>query len=606
MAFFKLAELFVELSAKGLDVVRGAVNSLRGDLSGVDAAAQEASAELQAMAKDATGELQGLLKTANSLSMAASGLGKFADFRLGGKAMEDSKALRSEISKTITAMEGQRIAALAADESSRRAIDALTNKHLDVQGKIAKAKADMQALLQSPALAARVQGPVSNQARINAMNPDELKQFDALKAKVFDANGAIKATENELGKLHELFEKGGNLGILEDAQKQLKGVRDAIPRSLGDRFTAMASKAKEAFDGMVKGAQEFGKHAQRAFTVASVGVLGWVTAGLRGTTMGEALTQRMSLLSREIASVFLPMIRQVVDWVGQAFSWFRSLNSEQAESIRRWTVATLVGLGVAAIFPKIIAGIMGTIVALGQLALAIAGVETETGIGVLLPILGAIATAVAGVTAGIMASTVDFEHLKQIAEPILAKLAKLWDEIMEAVQPVIDSLGGEVDGLLSEIGGALEEIIGFVTENKEALTAMFDVAADGLRVMIHMTEGWLRLIGKILDAIRDIGAWFSGLPDWLKLIISPLGFMASNRTPPTRTPRPDHPGGDREHLSPAGGQRESIGEAFMRVQQTSLRTGIDYPRRIAENTAETNRHLARMGSAPAPAPAIGR
>lgn len=78
------------------------------------------------------------------------------------------------------------------------------------------------------------------------------------------------------------------------------------------------------------------------FALASASLLGFVRAGLQGTQQGEALGFRWTLLSREIAAIFLPVLTQVVKYLDQAIRYFQSLTREQQDNARKWI---LVGLG---------------------------------------------------------------------------------------------------------------------------------------------------------------------------------------------------------------------------------------------------------------------
>lgn len=108
-------------------------------------------------------------------------------------------------------------------------------------------------------------------------------------------------------------------------------------------LVAEKGKAVAVMERLQKSYQGFHVWAGRAFTVATVGLMGFIRAGLQGTAEGEVLSLRMQELSREIASVFLPTIHKVIDGIHKAVQWFRSLSVEQQDSVQKWT---LIGLGV--------------------------------------------------------------------------------------------------------------------------------------------------------------------------------------------------------------------------------------------------------------------
>lgn len=70
------------------------------------------------------------------------------------------------------------------------------------------------------------------------------------------------------------------------------------------------------------------------FAVLSGATMGWVTAGMSGTVEAYQLQQSFSYLSREIAGVFAPTIRDVVDGIRSLTRWFRGMSGEQQTTIR--------------------------------------------------------------------------------------------------------------------------------------------------------------------------------------------------------------------------------------------------------------------------------
>ena len=76
------------------------------------------------------------------------------------------------------------------------------------------------------------------------------------------------------------------------------------------------------------------------FAVLSGATMGWVTAGMSGTVEAYQLQQSFSYLSREIAGVFAPTIRDVVDGIRSLTRWFRSMSGEQQATIRNVVLFT--------------------------------------------------------------------------------------------------------------------------------------------------------------------------------------------------------------------------------------------------------------------------
>jgi hypothetical protein len=86
-----------------------------------------------------------------------------------------------------------------------------------------------------------------------------------------------------------------------------------------------------------------------AFLMLKNSVMGWVTAGLQGTAEGYQLNYQFQQLSRQIAAVFLPVIRTAIQTIREAVDWFRGLTREQQDSFRNWTliVGGVLGAGYA-------------------------------------------------------------------------------------------------------------------------------------------------------------------------------------------------------------------------------------------------------------------
>src|ERR1051325_9441152 len=115
--------------------------------------------------------------------------------------------------------------------------------------------------------------------------------------------------------------------------------------------------------------EELSKSAARGFAVMTVGITGFVTAGLSGTALGERLTFQLSMLSREIANVFLPVIESISNGLQRLIDWFRSLTGEQQNSIAYWSVFGITVLGIVGTIGKVIAIVRELKTALAGLAI---------------------------------------------------------------------------------------------------------------------------------------------------------------------------------------------------------------------------------------------
>lgn len=91
-----------------------------------------------------------------------------------------------------------------------------------------------------------------------------------------------------------------------------------------------------------------------AYGLASGALLGYIRAGLSGTTTGEHLSFQFTELNRQIAALFLPAIEKAIQKLTQLTQWFRNLSGATQQSIGRWLGVGTAMLGVLTIGPKLI------------------------------------------------------------------------------------------------------------------------------------------------------------------------------------------------------------------------------------------------------------
>ena len=115
----------------------------------------------------------------------------------------------------------------------------------------------------------------------------------------------------------------------------------AIKRIKEQRESARIGRMAEEMS-MTTGMQidRWANRAAVGFAVLSGATMGWVTAGMSGTVEAYQLQQSFSYLSREIAGVFAPTIRDVVDGIRSLTRWFRGMSGEQQTTIRNVVLFT--------------------------------------------------------------------------------------------------------------------------------------------------------------------------------------------------------------------------------------------------------------------------
>lgn len=303
-------------------------------------------------------------------------------------------------------------------------------------------------------------------------------------------------------------------------QKIVEGIGGALSR-VGEQFAAL------------------GRAAQLPFALATGAVLGFVRAGLAGTTAGEALALRFQLLNREIASLFLPIIERVIGALDRAVNWFKSLDGATQEAIGRTVALSVALLGAAVILPRLIAGVEGV-----------------AGAFVLLR-ANPIVAVVAALAALLLFTESGREAIAGIGEafrPVVAAVGELW----RAFQPIIDALASVIPPLVQALQPVFEGLAAAITVVVNALTAV----VNGLRAAIN----W------VIDRINDVRRFFG------------QSEIARIAEPREREERRREGGRDRHELANATRGPESLQASFTRFQTAALRTGSTAPERTAAAT----------------------
>src|SRR5262249_54126065 len=133
-----------------------------------------------------------------------------------------------------------------------------------------------------------------------------------------------------------------------------------------------------------------------AFVALTASTLGWVRAGLAGTAQGNLLAVQFQLLSRQVASIFLPTINALTDGIQRLRVWMEGLTGVQQKLIQHFLEGSIATLAVIKILPFLSAGLRLVGDAFKLLGIDIAAMLSSTGIGALLPLFGALLTAFTG------------------------------------------------------------------------------------------------------------------------------------------------------------------------------------------------------------------
>lgn len=124
-----------------------------------------------------------------------------------------------------------------------------------------------------------------------------------------------------MGLLSELF-----------VQFSAKGVEET-----SRAFDTVEARARRTSSAI----KDFGQQATAGLRAATAAMTGFTVAGLAGTTQGAQLTFQMQRLSREIASVALPVVTKLTSAVKGVADWFHGLSRGQQDTIMKFGLFTV-------------------------------------------------------------------------------------------------------------------------------------------------------------------------------------------------------------------------------------------------------------------------
>jgi len=335
--------------------------------------------------------------------------------------------------------------------------------------------------------------------------------------------------------------------------------------------------------------------------------MGFVRAGLAGSVEGYRLQLMFSLLSKEIAGIFLPVVERVTAWLQRAVNWFQALSRQQQQTIMITTMLAAGVLGVTvAVGGLIIAGI-GLITMVLNLTAAMAALDITLG-GI--PILiGVIVTGLAALGVGTAAAGTGLYVMGQKGNSIMEKLSNAATNVLNAIQPLIDitlswlriteSLYNSWSKFTGAITGPFGRLLDRFTAGKSAL----EVWADILDRIANFVEdkivpifnAWSILIdsqlNKYLQAAGDLIERVTGKAGGLLAVlakISPLLALAKLFYDNTRASEKKE-GHDRP--SPMDAGFESGEQAWKRVAVAVSKIGATKgpEEKTADNTEEAKR-----------------
>jgi len=380
----------------------------------------------------------------------------------------------------------------------------------------------------------------------------------------------------------------------------------ALSFNLADLFVTFTARGAEALaktfegiEGHLKqvqaGATAMSSAIESTFGRAKIALLGFVTAGVATSVMGEVLSTRMGFLTREIASLFIPQLQALVSWITRLTDWFRSLSAEQQHNLGNWLLAGAAVLAVAKIMPILINGIMGTVAAVRTLTVAIVGLLSGTGFGALLPVIGAAITALTALFVGTEIGRKGISGLWAALQPTI----KAVGDFLAELKPLGSALAGLFDALgplfkiLADIGGVIIKL----------LVPVFQILASVVTVVLRIITPIIDFFVKLARVIVDIVLVPLKAIAWIiEQIAKGIAFLTGTKLDLSEKIKPPGKTSPHESLAPRATGFESLQAAWERVARSTLTAGLgkrideqqlDVAREQLREQQKTNEHLGK-------------
>ncbi|QEL17441.1 hypothetical protein [Limnoglobus roseus] len=332
--------------------------------------------------------------------------------------------------------------------------------------------------------------------------------------------------------------------------------------------TANASRAMGAGrpgDGSNRGISAAPLHAlTAAATVATGGILGMVRAGLRNTVEGNMLAAQFTMLSRELAGIFLPVVQALTRRMQALNLWLSKLTIRQQDQLMHAGLA-VGGVAAAGALAKPVIGpvvglLGGAMKAVAGLAPALIGVAGAGGpVTIILGALAAAATAAGVAFATLVAVS---EPIRNALGKVFAAFEKVWVALAPVRQALLELAEAVVVPFLEELAQAITdiatdpEVIGFIQDLADRI--------DGLGVV---ARGVAEIVREAMAAIVNLRP-----PDFQGVVNGIIDDALQNAAKRGKKEKPDDPGGHRLPTPVNPGREDAIG-AYNRIQDAVTKEG---------------------------------
>lgn len=243
---------------------------------------------------------------------------------------------------------------------------------------------------------------------------------------------------------------------------------DLVRRSLeevGERLRRLGTEARWTFTGladMIVGSSNVAQHLSAALSPITGHLYGMFRQGLAASGAGQLLNLQMERLSHQIASIFVPQIKIVLDNLDKLVRWFRSLTGEQQETLRKTGLFIGAIMAAGVILPRVIAAVTALRAAFAALNAMMIGASLTNPWMLALAAIGLLLVALS-----------DGETAMEKMANVALNLSKIFEGWAEGIKSV-----GELLGKLNVSGGDKDKGWGYYVRNYAPVTAGGDVMAE--------------------------------------------------------------------------------------------------------------------------------
>lgn len=248
-------------------------------------------------------------------------------------------------------------------------------------------------------------------------------------------------------------------------------------------------KLQAGFVALRVGVNAFASLAQSALGGVIGKIEGLVRQGLAAGIMGQQLNYWFERLALSAAGLFRPEIQKVTELVQRLVNWLGQLTEKQREQIASWIKAGAAVLAVSIMLPKFVAGIELVIGAVRGLTAAIDVALSSTGIGALLPIVGALLASFVATGAGAAVLQGGLSELWEMFKPLVEVFQEAAKEVFPLLQPVFAAARAVVGALVP-----IMKIFMDVTKSLgTAMVPLYEALGKLIFVLLKIAEPLLKL-----------------------------------------------------------------------------------------------------------------